>query len=596
MTGRGPIVETVIRSFRFVPLLVTVLVAPALSAITYVVPADRFEIERSSAVIVGRVLRSHVESETITEVAVEEAIKGDPGFLAQIHVPRGVLGAPSFADGERVLLFLYRRADGSFVVNDLQLGAFHFVDGLFVRDESELVGWDPDGKVHEERPRSAERFLAYVRGVARGEMVSDDYFVSRDAAAENVKVEAAYTATSYMLQYNGGVGSRWNVFPSAVHWNQGNSEGGALGSGTPQINAAFNAWNAGGAHYVLASATPNTKGFLEAADGVNNIVFEKDLTSFGLQPFSCTNGGGLGLGGMKKAGFGAAAHVFHGETFATTLEADVSMNQGIANCTTAQLAPGEFATVITHELGHTLGFRHSDQNRLVNAACSTDPSLECNSHALMNHILVSGLNGHLQAWDKTALEAVYGSGPACLPPSITQQPSAATITAGATAQLSVNASGTGPFTYQWYTGASGNTASPVSGGSTAAISVSPSVSTSYWARVTGQCAPAADSNSASVTVKPCAAPRIVQQPQDQQATAGTTVTLTVVVSDASAVIWFQGASGNTTLPVGSGTTITSPVLLQTTQFWARATGTCGSANSGAATITVNVARRRSIGR
>jgi len=596
MTGRGPIVETVIRSFRFVPLLVTVLVAPALSAITYVVPADRFEIERSSAVIVGRVLRSHVESETITEVAVEEAIKGDPGFLAQIHVPRGVLGAPSFADGERVLLFLYRRADGSFVVNDLQLGAFHFVDGLYVRDESELVGWDPDGKVHEERPRSAERFLAYVRGVARGEMVSDDYFVSRDAAAENVKVEAAYTATSYMLQYNGGVGSRWNVFPSAVHWNQGNSEGGALGSGTPQINAAFNAWNAGGAHYVLASATPNTKGFLEAADGVNNIVFEKDLTSFGLQPFSCTNGGGLGLGGMKKAGFGAAAHVFHGETFATTLEADVSMNQGIANCTTAQLAPGEFATVITHELGHTLGFRHSDQNRLVNAACSTDPSLECNSHALMNHILVSGLNGHLQAWDKTALEAVYGSGPACLPPSITQQPSAATITAGATAQLSVNASGTGPFTYQWYTGASGNTASPVSGGSTAAISVSPSVSTSYWARVTGQCAPAADSNSASVTVKPCAAPRIVQQPQDQQATAGTTVTLTVVVSDASAVIWFQGASGNTTLPVGSGTTITSPVLLQTTQFWARATGTCGSANSGAATITVNVARRRSIGR
>src|SRR5207253_6366328 len=106
-------------------------------------------------------------------------------FFVQVHVPGGVLGdeatllpgAPSFADGERVLLFLYRRGDGSFALNDLQLGAFHFVKELLLRDESELVGWDPDGRVHEERPRSAERFLEYVRGVARGEAASDAYFV-----------------------------------------------------------------------------------------------------------------------------------------------------------------------------------------------------------------------------------------------------------------------------------------------------------------------------------------------------------------------------------------------------------------------------------
>src|SRR5437016_7922217 len=129
----------VIRPSRLFPVLLAVLFAPTLTAITFVVPADRFEIERSSAVVVGRVLRSHVEGlETVTDVAVEEAIKGDPGFLVQVHVPDGVLGAPSFADGERVLLFLYRRGDGSFAVNDLQLGAFHFVEGLLLRDESEL--------------------------------------------------------------------------------------------------------------------------------------------------------------------------------------------------------------------------------------------------------------------------------------------------------------------------------------------------------------------------------------------------------------------------------------------------------------------------
>ena len=648
--------------------------------------------------ILGQVPEAGLE--TVTDVAVEEAIKGDPGFLVQLHVPGGVLGeevsllpgAPSFTDGERVLLFLYQRGDGSFAINDLQLGAFHFVkgvsgEGLFLREESELVGWDPDGWVHEERPRSAERFLDYVRGIARDGVASDAYFVSPEASAASARVaseelrpagNAVFTATSYTLQYSGGVGSRWNVFPAAVNWNQGNSETGALGSGTPQINNAFSEWNAGGTHYVLASATANTKGFLDAADGVNNVVFEKDLTSAGIQPFSCTNGGALGMGGMHKAGFGAGAHVFHGETFATTLEADVSMNQGIGNCTTSQLALSEFASVMTHELGHTLGFRHSDQNRLVNAPCSTDATLECNGQAIMNHILVSGLNGHLQAWDKTALDAVYGSGPACVPPSIVQQPSGSTITSGAAAQLSVNAAGTGPLSYQWYSGASGNTSSPVSGGSSNTVLVSPSANTSYWVRVTGQCAPSADSSSASVTVNPpscpavnpgtpqatavsggfqlsisatggssfsyqwfegpgsgsgtqigtgnpllvnpaqsssywcrisnqcgnsaesavvnvCVAPRIVEQPKDQQAAAGTTVRLIVGIGDPNvSVTWFQGASGNTSAPVGSGLAITSPVLTQTTQFWARVTGPCGSVDSDAATITVKIARRRSI--
>lgn len=596
----------VIRSSRLVLSLV-VLFAHALSATTYVVPSDRFEIERSSAIIVGRVLRSHVEQvpegglETVTDVALEEAIKGDPGFLVQVHVPGGVLGedasllpgAPSFNDGERVLLFLYRRGDGSFAINDLQLGAFHFVHERFVRDESELVGWDPDGQVHVERPRAAERFLDYVRGVTRGDVVSEGYFVSQTSTAKVKAVSnAAFTATSYMLQYTGGVGSRWNVFPGAVNWNQGNSETGALGSGTPQITAAFSAWNAGGAHYVLAGAAANTKGFLDAADGVNNIVFEKDLTSSGVQPFSCTSGGVLGMGGMHKAGFGAAAHVFHGETFATTLEADVSMNQGIANCTTSQLAPGEFATVITHELGHTLGFRHSDQNRLLNAACSTDATLECSSTALMNHILVSGLNGHLQQWDKAALDAVYGSGPACVPPSIAQQPSGSTITSGTSTQLSVNAAGTAPLSYQWYSGASGNTSSPVSGGSFATISVSPSMTTSYWVRVSGPCAPAADSNSATVTVNPASCPAV--NPGIPQATAVSGgVQLSINVSGGSSFIyrWFDGSGTQ----IGTG----NPLIVnpsQSTTYWCRITNQCGkSADSAVVTITVTIGRRRSVG-
>jgi len=579
------------------------LFARSLAAITYVVPSDRFEIERSGTIIVARVLQSHVEKtalglETVTEVALEESIKGRAGSLVRVHVPGGALdgeetlvpGAPSFIDGERVLLLLDQREDGSFVINDLALGAFHFVRDLVLRDESELVGWDPDGRPHEEHPRLANRFLDYVRNVTRGMTAGSENYFTEKVKSSNTTLHpvsnGTYTATSYMLQYSGGLGARWNVFPSAVNWNQGNSETGELGSGTTQIKNAFTAWNAGGAHYVLASANPNANGFLDASDGVNNIVFEKNLTSFGVQPFSCTNGGTLGLGGLKKGGFGDAVHVFHGETFATTLEADVSMNQGIGNCTTAQLALSEFASVITHELGHTLGFRHSDQNRLVNAPCSTDPTLECNGQAIMNHILVSGLNGHLQTWDKTALEAVYGnaSGPACLPPSITQQPSGSTITSGASAQLSVAAAGTGPLSYQWYSGASGNTSSPVSGGASAAIQVSPSVSTNYWARVTGQCAPVADSSSVTVTVNAATCPPVIAAaPRATPVSGGFQLSISVSGGSAFTYRWFDGAGKQ----IGTG----NPLVVnpsQSTTYWCRVANQCGNAiDSSMVNVTVS---------
>src|SRR5262249_28317133 len=152
-----------------------VAVAAPLLAVSYVVSTDRVEIERSSAIVVGRVLASHVESyvrfgiETVTDVVVEESIKGSADALIQIHEPGGewngesrvIPGMSDFEPGERVLLFLSRRDDGNYAVTDIQLGSFRFardVAGrdLVVRNEAEIAGRDIDGKPHRERHRSAE--------------------------------------------------------------------------------------------------------------------------------------------------------------------------------------------------------------------------------------------------------------------------------------------------------------------------------------------------------------------------------------------------------------------------------------------------------
>jgi len=73
----------------------------------------------------------------------------------------------------------------------------------------------------------------------------------------------------------------------------------------------------------------------------------------------------------------------------------------------------------------------------------------------------------------------------CVLPVFTGLPVGATLTQGTTVELLAAASGTGPISYQWYVGTSGNTSNPAPAGNP--INVSPSSSTSYWVRATSSC-------------------------------------------------------------------------------------------------------------
>jgi hypothetical protein len=469
----------------------SLLVAASLGAATFVVPDDRNLVHQAQAIVVVSSLGSHTQLdadgaiETVTSMSVEEVIKGSVSSDSfDVHEPGGVYekratiipGVPRFLDGERYILFLTRGDDHWRVLN-LALGKFGFATDergrkLAVRDEGDIVGWDPNGKAHVEKRRSAEEFLRFLRTEARGGIGVQDYFVSVEpllsspattpvksaevAAPEKVTLKpvalATFSATSYTFIITGVLGGRWNVFPNPVTFVSVGSEPGAPSNGVTAIQAAFASWNgdpASNVNYVYGGAG-SAQGGVRGSDGVNAIAFERDLTSFGAPRFQCTSNsysGTLGLGGITKA---SGTHTGpNGETFSTALEGDVEMNQGIANCALL-FNSGDFNSAVTHEVGHTLGFRHSDQTRAddPNIPCSTDPTLECSTNAIMKSFISQGLNAALQPYDQHAVQAVYpGTGGGTVP--ATPQNVVAQATGTNSVRVTWNAV-TGATTYEIY--------------------------------------------------------------------------------------------------------------------------------------------------
>lgn len=422
-------------------VLLSAALALPVGAATFVVPSDREMVQRADAIVIANAAYSASRLnhdggiETVTQMFVEEVIKGNPTGSLTVVEPGGAYGSaataipgvPRFVPGQRMLLFLRSVGPDRWAVADLVLGKFTFVnDGagrpLLLRDENEIVGWDPDLKQHVEAHRSAPEFLDFVRREARGASGAVDYVVPEPVATGSstgdgrfraTTMIAPYTATSYTIIISGSMGARWTVFPSGVNWFTGTTqEPGAPGGGVTAVQTGIASWNndcPSNVNYVYAGTDngTHTQG-LHAADGENTVLFERDLSSYGITPFTCSaNGysGTLGIGGVTSA---SGTNTVGGETFMTTIEGDVEMNKGLANCTLL-FSNGDFNSAVTHELGHTLGFRHSDQTRSGSAACTTDPSLECSNNAIMKAFIATGLNAALQAWDQHAVEAVYPS-------------------------------------------------------------------------------------------------------------------------------------------------------------------------------------------
>jgi hypothetical protein len=487
---------------------VLLFVASTAHAVTYIVPADREMIQQSDDIVVATGVTSLVEDirgaiVTRYTLRIEEVLKGPRAVGGHLVLTeRGGLlgdrityipGTPRYAPGERYLIFTEANRDGDPVTFGMSLGQFVFVarDGRTLSLRGELEGFDRNLERHVEQARDAALFLAYIRGIVAQRIAPEPrYFVDVTDARARVMSEATIAAEASRGSYlmtdpETGRAFRWSN-PSATFVKAGAAVG---ANGSTAVTLAFSQWN--GTNSAIDykdggqddTATGGISNDGDTRDGKNAILFNDPKNQI-------VSTAVAGLGGITVGG---NPYSLGGEEFWDMLEVDVVMNN-------ISLSQSCYDTVMTHELGHTLGFRHSNQNGTNDSACVA-PAV-CTTNAIMNSAVQCSWKGILKDYDSIAAETVYGNGVACTPAAIVDQPASATIRAGTTLTLNVTATGTEPRHYQWYEGAKGDFANPVGTDRPVFVSPSPiSVPTAYWVHVSNNCG-SADSDTAIINLLP----------------------------------------------------------------------------------------------
>ena len=499
------------------------LVASAAQATTFVVPDDDELIAKSAAIAAGVVEGSYVQEtdgliETVYEIRIERVLKGlvkstellrvvsAGGFLGDrgLYVP----GSAHFAQGDHVLLFLTRNK-GRWETTDLTLGKFKFVQSttgehLLVRDREDVVGWDRDGQVHHEKVREEAGFLQFIEDRVHGRARSpqaNNYIV--DSSEVTLPPKETTTSLPGAIQTNAA------PFPGATYTDWVNNQPirwpnisagityfkrvdqnipGLADGGVSVIQNGLAAWNnecGSNINLLYGGTTPTIS---QNFDTTHVIEFNDPQQRIA---GSWTGSGTIGIAFMSFS----STHSFAGQTWWSISDGDVVFQDGFPGTHAA------FPPAMTHELGHTIGWRHSNQDYATDGTCNP-ATQECTSAAIMNSSVNANYGYTLQPWDINAAQSVYPGGTCgstCTPPSITGQPQSASVSGGTSRTLSVTATGTTPLSYQWYIGSSGNTANPISGATGSSITVTPSSTTSYWVRVSNSCG-SVNSSTATITV------------------------------------------------------------------------------------------------
>ena len=555
-----------------VALCLLLLAAASLSGATFDLPSDRALLDAADVVVVGTVVGSSAREAaggmiyTDHQVLVEQTLKGVAPQTIVISEAGGLVdgrgtfisGTATYQSGERVLTFLRQRPDGTYYTSHMALGVYRFVGKELIRDANGIETLDGD-------PREVRAAGGFLDAIRSGDPERGPYVLQGELRDGTPRADADPTAASYLKKATSGSETHTQRWPGcdsncAIGYLYNGTQPGV--ASTPNsIENAMDVWKDdpnSGINFALGS-----QDFLNDdydLDGDNMILLSFDAA----QPDFCNNAQACGI-----AHIAGPNHNFEGDTFWTIAEGDVIIR--------SSLGASSFERVVAHELGHTLGFRHSNE----------PGSTPFTTNALMNSVVPAGLS--LRRYDKMAVATAYGDGWPC-------ETFSANATGGGSVTFgekkSLTATKTGPadasYAYQWYEGETGDTTTPVS---TSATYTTPNITEQrkYWVRVTIDCGNSADSPTVTVTPTECNEPTITTHTQSHRIDPGATTTLALTINGTLPLTtrWYRAnIIGDTSNLAASTTSFTTPPLTETTSYWARVSNNCGEADTALVTITV----------